>query len=77
VPSLVAGTAFGLLYLTSGYLIQNNKDYGFELATGTSGLLAAAMLPKAIRGGKPVPVVMALLGVSSGIYYARKLVEYY
>ena len=35
-PSMAAGALFGGLYLTSGWLIKENKNNGIELAFGTS-----------------------------------------
>ncbi|TPX65465.1 hypothetical protein SpCBS45565_g05121 [Spizellomyces sp. 'palustris'] len=74
-PSLIAGLAFGALYTLSGYLIQNNLNYGIELATGTSALLLAAMGRRALKTRKPVPSVLAVLGVVGSGYYGRKLWE--
>lgn len=42
IPSLVAGLTFGTLYGLSAKLINENKEWGVELATATSGLLGAA-----------------------------------
>ena len=33
-PSLIAGVTTGLLFIYSGYLIQENRNYGHELAFG-------------------------------------------
>lgn len=76
VPSLAGGGLLGAMFLTSGYLMQNNKDYGLEMAAGTSGFMTAIMLPRAIKG-KPLPIVLSVVGLVSGIYYGRKLMEYY
>ncbi|KAJ3163109.1 hypothetical protein HDU86_002278 [Geranomyces michiganensis] len=76
-PSLIAGLAFGALYSLSGYLIQTNGDYGVELAAATSTLLLAAMGPRAMRTRKPVPILLATLGVSGMGYYGRKAWETY
>ena len=77
MPSLVAGLAFGTLYTASAKLINENKDYGVELATATSAVLGAAMLPRAIKTRKPVPVALSLTAVLGLTYYGHKLYEQY
>ena len=57
------------------YLIQNNQNYGIELATGTSALLLAAMAPRAIKTKKNVPMMLTLLGIVGSGYYGRKFWE--
>lgn len=74
LPSLVAGSSFGLLYCLSAYLIQKNGNYGFELATATSTILALSMARKA-ASLKPVPLLLVGIGVSNGIYYGSKVME--
>ncbi|KAI8912705.1 transmembrane proteins 14C-domain-containing protein [Gorgonomyces haynaldii] len=74
LPSLIAGSTFGALYLTSGYLIQTNKDYGVELAGVTSIVLTLAMGRRAVSL-KPVPVTMAVLGLLETVYYGIKFRE--
>ncbi|KAI9103721.1 transmembrane proteins 14C-domain-containing protein, partial [Phlyctochytrium arcticum] len=74
-PSLIAGVAFGALYAVAGYLLQNNLEYGAELATGTSVLLVGAMGPRALKTRKPVPAGLATLGLLGGAYYGRKVYE--
>ncbi|KAI9311107.1 transmembrane protein 14 [Dichotomocladium elegans] len=78
VPSLVAGVAIGSLYGVAGYLIKENKDYGHETAVAASALLACGMLPRAIKSGfkKPVPAAMAVLSITAGTYYVKKVIEY-
>eukprot|EP00842_Homolaphlyctis_polyrhiza_P006994 jgi/Hompol1/884/HPOL_004018-RA len=75
VPSLVAGLTFGALYGGAGYLIANNKDYGIELASAASALLALSMVPRAIRTRGNVPVGLAIIGVLTSGYYFRKLYQ--
>ncbi|KAJ3317203.1 hypothetical protein HDV06_001847 [Boothiomyces sp. JEL0866] len=74
-PSLIAGLAFGTLYATSGYLLDKNKDYGVELAAGTSVLLLGAMAPRAIRTRKIPPITLAVVGLIGTAYYGKKLQE--
>lgn len=74
-PSLIAGVAFGAAFATSGYLIKNNKDFGMEIASGSSLLLLAAMLPRAIKTRQPVPILMASIGTLGVCYYGKKLYE--
>ncbi|KAJ3303640.1 hypothetical protein HDV03_003614 [Kappamyces sp. JEL0829] len=74
-PSLAAGVVIGTAYAASGYLIQNNKDNGVELATATSGLLFGAMAPRALRLRAPAPIVLATAGLIGTAYYGKKLYE--
>ncbi|KAK6094247.1 hypothetical protein MT418_005323 [Batrachochytrium dendrobatidis] len=53
------------------YLIKENKPYGIEVATTTSAVLSAAMTPRAIKG-KPVPIVLGVLGLGTATYYGNK-----
>ncbi|KAI8924833.1 transmembrane proteins 14C-domain-containing protein [Entophlyctis helioformis] len=75
VPSLVAGLTFGALFATASFLIRENRDYGVELAAVSSVLLAGAMLPKAIRARKPVPITLSVLGTLGSAYYAKKWLD--
>ena len=74
-PSLIAGLTFGCLFGLSSWLIKNNQDYGIELATVSSLLLAGAMVPKALKTKKPVPSVMGVLGCLSLAYYGKKWID--
>ncbi|KAI9004802.1 transmembrane proteins 14C-domain-containing protein [Gaertneriomyces semiglobifer] len=74
-PSLIAGLAFGALFGTAGYLIQNNQDYGVELATGTSVLLLSAMAPRALKTRKPVPIGLSTVALLGTYYYGKKIYE--
>ncbi|RUS19403.1 transmembrane proteins 14C-domain-containing protein [Endogone sp. FLAS-F59071] len=76
VPSLAAGLGLGLAYGAAGYLIKENKDYGHETAAAASVVLAGAMIPRAIRTRKPVPVVLGVSAVLAGGYYIKKIVDY-
>jgi uncharacterized membrane protein (UPF0136 family) len=73
--SIVAGLVFGGLFLTSGYLIKENKSNGVELAFGTSSILFGAILPRAIKTRLPVPISLSLIGLSGSLYYGKKLYE--
>ncbi|KAI9476082.1 MAG: transmembrane proteins 14C-domain-containing protein [Benjaminiella poitrasii] len=76
IPSLVAGLSVGALYGTAGYLIQQNRDYGHETAVAASTLLGGAMIPRAIRTRKPVPVALSVISLVAGGYYVKKIIEY-
>ncbi|TPX32926.1 hypothetical protein SmJEL517_g04097 [Synchytrium microbalum] len=76
-PSLVAGLAFGGLFIASGYMIQTNANYGVELATATSALLLLAMGPRAARTQKPVPLLLSTMGAVGSAYYGMKLNQQY
>ncbi|KAJ2779696.1 hypothetical protein H4R18_003872 [Coemansia javaensis] len=75
LPSLVAGAGIGAVYWYAGQRIQNNQDYGHELALAASALLLGAMGPKALRTRAPVPITMSTLGTASAAYYAKKAYE--
>lgn len=52
-PSLFAGVGLGVLMVLSGVIIQKGHDFeGHALAAGTSGLVVAGMLPRAIKTQK-------------------------
>ncbi|KAL7748769.1 hypothetical protein RI367_005924 [Sorochytrium milnesiophthora] len=75
-PSLVAGLGIGALYGLSGYLLQQNADYGTELALATSAVLTTAMGSRAMRTRQPVPAAVATAGLLTAVYYGRKWYEY-
>ncbi|KAL2260859.1 hypothetical protein VTK26DRAFT_5022 [Humicola hyalothermophila] len=60
-PSLIAGTAVGLLYGLGGYRVANNEPYGVELSLLASLVLGGSAFPRAIRLRKPVPIMLSLL----------------
>ncbi|KAI8826044.1 transmembrane proteins 14C-domain-containing protein [Fimicolochytrium jonesii] len=76
-PSLIAGLAFGALYSVSGYLLQQNAEYGAPLAAVTSALLLGSMGPRALRTRKPVPIMLAFLGTLGSAYYGKLVYEGY
>jgi uncharacterized membrane protein (UPF0136 family) len=61
VPSLIAGSAVGILYALGGYRQQNRQPWGVELSLLASVVLGGASIPRAIRLKKPVPIVLSLL----------------
>ena len=64
IPSLIAGLGIGLLYGYSGRLITIGRQLdGINLALVTSGVLLAAMGPRAYRTGAIVPSVLS--GIAS------------
>ncbi|KAJ2719749.1 hypothetical protein GGI07_005026 [Coemansia sp. Benny D115] len=75
IPSLVAGVGLGAAYWYAGTRIQNNENYGHDLALATSSLLLFAMGPKALRTRAPVPVAMSVLGTGAAGYYSKKAYE--
>ncbi|CAO3661545.1 hypothetical protein G6F70_004484 [Rhizopus microsporus] len=76
VPSLAAGLGVGALYGAAGYLIQQNRDYGHETAVAASVILGGAMIPRAIKTRKPVPVALSVISLAAGTYYVKKVIEY-
>ena len=79
LPSLIAGGSIAALYGAAGYLLKENADYGLELALGTSSVLLATGLGRAIpsRFKKPVPVVLTVLGGLSTGFYGFKYRQLY
>ncbi|KAI8981707.1 transmembrane proteins 14C-domain-containing protein [Mycotypha africana] len=75
-PSLAAGLGVGALYGAAGYLIQQNKDYGHETAVAASAILGGAMIPRALRSRKPLPVSLSLISLTAGTFYAKKVYDY-
>ncbi|EIE89956.1 hypothetical protein G6F57_000004 [Rhizopus arrhizus] len=76
VPSLVAGLGVGALYGAAGRLIQQNKDYGHETAVAASAILGGAMIPRAIKTKKPLPIALSVISLTAGSYYVKKIIEY-
>jgi uncharacterized membrane protein (UPF0136 family) len=62
----------------SGYLIQENKDYGTEVALGNSIALLGASVPRIIKtGGRaPVPLGLGTVGALATWYYQKKVREF-
>ena len=79
VVSLVAGLSVGGLYGMSAYLLHGNKDYGLEIALGTSTLLLGAGIARGIpvRFKKFVPCTLTVLGGLGTFYYYNKYREFY
>ncbi|KAM4054918.1 transmembrane proteins 14C domain-containing protein [Hirsutella rhossiliensis] len=61
VPSLVAGSAVGILYGFGGYRLQSRQPYGIELSLLASVILGGSAIPRAIRLKKPVPILLSVL----------------
>ena len=74
-PSLVGGLVIGSMYLSSSYLIKNNKDGGYQLAVGTSVLLSGVMARRALVVRAPIPIMMFSCGLLGTAYYGLKLKE--
>ncbi|EGX49618.1 hypothetical protein AOL_s00078g107 [Orbilia oligospora ATCC 24927] len=72
IPSLVAGVGIGAMYGYSGYLLKKNANYGIELAILASLVLGGAMIPRAIKTRKPLPIAMSVLAITGGAYYIKK-----
>ncbi|CAG8522745.1 9987_t:CDS:10 [Ambispora gerdemannii] len=50
------------------YRIQQNADYGHELAAAASTVLASSMVPRSIKNPKPIPLTLSILSVGSQQY---------
>ncbi|KAG7194209.1 uncharacterized protein KQ657_004921 [Scheffersomyces spartinae] len=79
VPSLAAGLTLSATYLSAGYLLQKNADWGLELALGSSVVLSVAGLVRTLKTEFKKPVPMSILGVGllSSSYYLYKYNEFY
>ena len=72
--SLLAGLTFGTLFLGSGYLIANDREYdGHVLATGTAGFMAFGMAQRHYSTGKfmPAGLVAAIAVAATGYNLAK------
>ncbi|KAL6933097.1 related to UPF0136 membrane protein YJR085C [Hanseniaspora guilliermondii] len=83
-PSLMGGLAIGGLYIANGLFIKNDTfDDNFKTAVtglvGTSAVLSALGLSRAIKSNfkKPVPLVLFSLGSIGLGYYAYKYKQFY
>lgn len=61
LPSIIAGGTVGILYGLGGYRIQNRQPYGIELGLLASVVLGGSSIPRAMRSGKPIPVLLSVL----------------
>ncbi|GMG39831.1 unnamed protein product [Ambrosiozyma monospora] len=79
VPSLIAGTSLSAVYLTAGYLLHENKEYGIHTALFGSSVLLLAGLSRSIKVSfkKPVPLTLLGLGCVSTGYYAKRYADFY
>ncbi|TWU71149.1 hypothetical protein ED733_001504 [Metarhizium rileyi] len=71
MPSIIAGSAVGVLYGIGGYRIQNREPYGVELSLLASVVLGGSAIPRAIRLRKPVPVLLSVLSVFGLFTFGR------
>ncbi|KAJ7024834.1 hypothetical protein C8F04DRAFT_1130338 [Mycena alexandri] len=71
LPSFVAGSLTGMLYLYSATRIADNEIKGFQGAFYASALLTASSLPRITKG--PIPKLLAVSSAVVGFYYGRKL----
>lgn len=83
-PSLIGGLAIGGLYIANGLFIKNDTfDDNYKTAVtglvGTSALLSALGLTRAIKSGfkKPVPLVLFSIGSIGLGYYTFKYNKFY
>lgn len=77
IPSLAGGIVTGILFGSAGYLLHKNADWGLELALAGSVTLGGAMLPRAIKTQKPLPITMSILAGLNLFYYSKKYYEFY
>jgi len=74
VPSLVAGTCVGGLYLASWNQIRTGGPNGYEGALAASVLLLASSLPRIRKG--PVPLVLSITSSLSTAYYGKTVYDF-
>ncbi|GJC88582.1 TMEM14 YJR085C [Colletotrichum liriopes] len=77
-PSLIAGLTLGLSFATAGYLLKKNRDYGAELALGSSAVLLAAGAQRLVATqAKSRPAIgLTVAGALSTYYYQKKFREF-
>ncbi|KAK1967727.1 transmembrane protein 14C [Colletotrichum eremochloae] len=77
-PSLIAGLTLGASFACAGYLLKKNKDYGAELALGSSVLLlgAGAQRMIATQAKSPPAIGLSVAGALSTYYYQKKFREF-
>ncbi|CEJ95108.1 Putative UPF0136 domain protein [[Torrubiella] hemipterigena] len=71
LPSIIAGSAVGILYGIGGYRIQNREPYGVELSLLASIVLGGSAIPRAIRLKKPVPIVLSIISTFGMFTYGK------
>ncbi|EGC38460.1 hypothetical protein DICPUDRAFT_75993 [Dictyostelium purpureum] len=77
LPSLIAGSVFGILYSSSAYFLHKNENkLGLGLSVITSSLLVGSMGKKAIATQKPVPIVMSSSALVVGLINAKSLYSF-
>mmetsp|Transcript_6646 Transcript_6646/g.20120 ORF Transcript_6646/g.20120 Transcript_6646/m.20120 type:complete len:109 (-) Transcript_6646:1641-1967(-) len=74
LPSIMSSVPIGLGFLASGYAIDNGKEYEGHLgAFICSGIMVAALAPRAVRTRKLFPGgVLSLLALASAVYEGEK-----
>jgi uncharacterized membrane protein (UPF0136 family) len=76
-PSLLAGLVLGAAFAYSGFLLQENRDYGHETSFVTSTVLVGAMGSRFLRTRKFMPAgLMAACGLVNAVYHAKKWYDY-
>ncbi|KEY66379.1 hypothetical protein S7711_05812 [Stachybotrys chartarum IBT 7711] len=77
-PSLIAGLTLGASFACAGYLLKKNKDYGAELALGSSVALLGAGAQRLIATqAKSRPAIgLTIAGGLSTYYYQKKFREF-
>ncbi|CRK22088.1 hypothetical protein BN1723_012567 [Verticillium longisporum] len=77
-PSLIAGLTLGTSFAFAGYLLKKNKDYGAELALGSSVVLLGAGAQRLIATqAKSRPAIgLTVAGALSTFYYQKKFREF-
>ncbi|KAG8945595.1 hypothetical protein FRC04_000642 [Tulasnella sp. 424] len=74
IPSLVAGGGVSALYVWSTYhMLHGDPEKGLQGAFAASAILSASSLPRVRKG--PVPLVLAIAGASTALYYGKQLKE--
>ncbi len=71
VPSIVAGSAAGILLLVGALLLPNHVNAGLAIALIVSLLLAGQFVPKFIQTGKAMPAgmmsILSVIGIITAI----------
>lgn len=78
VMSAVGGGGVGAALIASGYVIdQGHELEGHTAAAATNTLLTMGMAPRFLKGFKPVPGLVVLVGALGTAYHTKKALDWY
>jgi len=62
----------GVLFVVAGRMIQSKQKYGNELAAATAAALAGGTVPRGLRTGKYLPLMLGSVALMSCGYHVRE-----